>query len=102
MVSKGLVSLTLAVKQPPLLLTHPSCCLEVHGSAFKSLNMKINKIAFEWDSNKAEINLRKHGVSFETASEVFEDPFLQVIDEQIIDNELREVVIGITSTWRLL
>ncbi len=66
------------------------------------INYQLNKIAFEWDSNKAEINLRKHGVSFETASEVFEDPFLQVIDEQIIDNELREVVIGITSTWRLL
>ena len=30
---------------------------------------------FEWDENKNEINKRKHGISFETASRVFADPF---------------------------
>ena len=30
---------------------------------------------FEWDDNKNRSNLAKHGVSFETASQVFEDPF---------------------------
>jgi uncharacterized protein len=29
---------------------------------------------FEWDSEKARANLRKHGVSFEQASRVLEDP----------------------------
>ncbi|HME81173.1 MAG TPA: BrnT family toxin [Candidatus Eremiobacteraceae bacterium] len=29
---------------------------------------------FEWDPHKAVINLRKHGVSFETAIRIFEDP----------------------------
>jgi uncharacterized protein len=29
---------------------------------------------FEWDENKAAGNLRKHGVAFETAKEVFDDP----------------------------
>lgn len=29
---------------------------------------------FEWDSGKATSNLRKHGVSFEEASEAFDDP----------------------------
>jgi hypothetical protein len=29
---------------------------------------------FEWDSRKAEANLRKHGVSFEEAQTVFTDP----------------------------
>jgi uncharacterized DUF497 family protein len=28
----------------------------------------------DWDRNKSRSNLRKHGVSFETASLVFEDP----------------------------
>lgn len=28
---------------------------------------------FEWDEDKAEVNLRKHGVSFELACEVFFD-----------------------------
>ncbi len=29
---------------------------------------------FEWDEDKAEANLRKHGVSFEEAAESFADP----------------------------
>ena len=31
---------------------------------------------FEWDNDKAEINLRKHGVSFEEACTVFDDAFV--------------------------
>ena len=31
---------------------------------------------FEWDSNKNDINQRKHGLSLEEATEVFSDPFL--------------------------
>jgi uncharacterized protein len=30
---------------------------------------------FEWDEPKAASNLRKHGVDFETAKQVFADPF---------------------------
>ncbi len=30
---------------------------------------------FEWDEEKAQANLRKHGVSFEDAIQVFADPF---------------------------
>ena len=29
---------------------------------------------FEWDANKAQSNLRKHGVRFEDAVLVFDDP----------------------------
>ncbi|MBJ4506126.1 BrnT family toxin, partial [Salmonella enterica subsp. enterica serovar Agona] len=29
---------------------------------------------FEWDANKAKSNLRKHGVRFEDAVLVFDDP----------------------------
>jgi len=29
---------------------------------------------FEWDADKAALNLRKHGVSFEDATRVFLDP----------------------------
>ncbi|MCC2666491.1 MAG: type toxin-antitoxin system, ribonuclease toxin BrnT [Gammaproteobacteria bacterium] len=31
---------------------------------------------FEWDKNKNHFNKRKHGINFETASFVFNDPFL--------------------------
>jgi uncharacterized DUF497 family protein len=30
---------------------------------------------FEWDEKKAAANLRKHGIAFETAKQVFADPF---------------------------
>jgi len=33
-------------------------------------------ILFRWDSEKAAANTRRHGVSFEEASEVFFDPFV--------------------------
>ena len=29
---------------------------------------------FEWDANKAAANLEKHGISFQDATAVFEDP----------------------------
>ena len=32
-------------------------------------------LTFEWDESKAEDNMTKHGVSFEEARTVFNDPF---------------------------
>jgi uncharacterized DUF497 family protein len=32
------------------------------------------ELAFEWDKQKAKINQRKHNISFEEASTVFDDP----------------------------
>jgi uncharacterized DUF497 family protein len=63
---------------------------------------KLRGIIFEWDRRKAAANLRKHGISFELACEAFFDPFLHNLDEQIVDGEQRETIIGITSSWRLL
>lgn len=31
-------------------------------------------MVFEWDVNKAAVNLVKHGVSFDEAKTVFDDP----------------------------
>lgn len=68
--------------------------------------MKITKtiqgIDFEWDSQKALSNWHKHQVAFESACEVFFDPFLQPDKDEVIDGELRETVIGMTQNWRLL
>ncbi|MEW5829034.1 MAG: BrnT family toxin [Chloroflexota bacterium] len=62
----------------------------------------LHNIAFEWDSRKAVSNFRKHGVSFELACEAFFDPFVHYLDDEIIEGELRETVIGLTTTWQLL
>ncbi|WP_448310818.1 BrnT family toxin, partial [Pantoea sp. PGP6] len=32
------------------------------------------ELEFEWDSVKAETNFRKHGIRFEEAALVFDDP----------------------------
>lgn len=38
---------------------------------------------FEWDTEKAEENFRKHGVSFAEASTIFSDEFASIsIDEE--------------------
>ncbi|CDG97897.1 Putative toxin-antitoxin system, toxin component (fragment) [Xenorhabdus bovienii str. puntauvense] len=33
------------------------------------------ELEFEWDPAKAETNYRKHGIRFEEAALVFDDPF---------------------------
>jgi uncharacterized DUF497 family protein len=67
-----------------------------------NVKYKLHGILFEWDSKKAATNLKEHGISFETASEVFHDPFVQVVDEETVDDEERESVVGMTVDWRLL
>jgi hypothetical protein len=62
----------------------------------------LHSIAFEWDSQKAAANLRKHEVSFELACEAFFDPFMCYLDEEVVDGELRDSMIGLTTTWQLL
>lgn len=56
---------------------------------------------FEWDAAKAASNALKHGIPFESACEVFIDPFLRIIDDDISD-ELRYAAIGYSKTRQLL
>lgn len=50
---------------------------------------------FEWDHKKAALNLNKHGVSFEVAVTVFDDPFALIApDPRHSLYELREWIIG--------
>lgn len=62
----------------------------------------LHNITFEWDSRKADTNLRKHGISFQLACDAFFDPFVCYVGEEIVNDELRESVIGMTANWRLL
>ena len=50
---------------------------------------------FTWDENKNKTNIEKHGVSFEDAVKVFDDPnrFTRA-DAKHSQDELREVCIG--------
>jgi uncharacterized DUF497 family protein len=59
--------------------------------------------AFEWNEEKALINISKHGVSFEEASTVFSDDHsITIYDEAHSIDEDRYVDIGLSVSNRLL
>lgn len=59
---------------------------------------------FTWDPAKARKNLRVHGISFETATEVFSDPNHITKDNYFMvdQGEQRYGIIGLTSEAVLL
>ena len=57
--------------------------------------------SFCWDESKAAENRHKHGVSFEEAVTVFDDP-LFVMQDASRNEEQRDAVIGFSSAGRLL
>jgi uncharacterized protein len=60
-------------------------------------------LQFEWSESKAEINLKKHNVSFEEAKSVFYDDFARIFYDSVhSDNEEREMIIGYSNKNRLI
>lgn len=58
---------------------------------------------FEWDPKKAELNYRKHGVTFEEASSALRDVFSATgHDPDHSEDEDRFVTFGVSSKGRLL
>lgn len=58
---------------------------------------------YDWDKNKAIVNLSKHGVSFEEAKTVFDDPLY--VDFYGPDHSLEEhrfILLGESVQGRLL
>jgi len=54
-------------------------------------------IQFEWDEAKARSNRRKHGISFEEATEVFLDPYALAVQDRMEDGESRWQTIGLVE-----
>jgi uncharacterized protein len=58
---------------------------------------------FEWDKQKAEVNLKKHGISFEEAETVFDDSFcIEFYDPKHSIEEHRFLIVGESNLKRLL
>ena len=58
---------------------------------------------FDWDGDKAEANLSKHGISFDEAKTVFDDPlYIDFYDPDYSDEEHRYIIIGESQQHRLL
>jgi uncharacterized DUF497 family protein len=53
---------------------------------------------FVWDEGKDRINRRKHGVSFETASRIFDDPSAVSYLDRVIEGEERWHTIGLAGS----
>jgi len=61
------------------------------------------KLLFEWDLQKAKINLLKHHISFDEASSSFEDNLsITIFDPLHSEIEDRFILIGVSSFGRLL
>jgi hypothetical protein len=60
-------------------------------------------LKFEWDNDKALVNLDKHGVSFQEASTAFDDDLsLTARDPAHSVDEHRFVTFGMSSTNRIV
>ncbi len=58
------------------------------GEAFASITVG----SFEWDENKNQLNLAKHGIDFDDAVEIFDGPILLCRSDR--NHEERWVAIG--------
>ena len=56
--------------------------------------MYTSIMTFEWDENKNQTNIRKHGISFEQAKIIFDHDILTRIDNRYNYGEIREISLG--------
>jgi uncharacterized DUF497 family protein len=59
-------------------------------------------LRFDWDETKDAGNLLKHGVGFEAASLVFDDPLHLSVQDREVDGEQRWQTIGMAGGVLLL
>jgi len=59
-------------------------------------------LTFQWDPAKARRNLAKHGVSFDDATRVFDDPFALMLQDRVEGGEERWQAIGRAGTHLVL
>lgn len=52
------------------------------------------RVEFEWDEKKNRRNLAKHGIDFQSASEVFSDPLQITQPDRDHDGEQRWKTVG--------
>lgn len=63
----------------------------------------MKAIRFEWDPDKAKLNIEKHGVSFEEAESVFYDEqAIQFYDDDHSESEDRFLMLGLSALLKLL
>lgn len=75
----------------------------IDKTIYYNYNISMETIRFEWDPNKAKINVKKHGVTFKEAQSVFQDPEALVIDDpDHSQEEERFIILGLSQKANLL
>lgn len=62
----------------------------------------MNGIRFEWDEAKNRANVAKHGISFEQAIRIFDDPLCLTVPDRVVDGEERWLTFGMTENSGVL
>ncbi len=63
----------------------------------------MEQLRFEWDVQKAQVNRRKHRITFEEAQAVFYDEFaVEYYDPDHSDQEDRFIMLGMSAKARVL
>ena len=74
-------------------------CIDiVYASPYNIIGMH-----FEWDEAKDRGNIKSHGISFEDAKDVFDDPFhISILDKRFDYFDERWITIGCTKDRRII
>ena len=58
---------------------------------------------FEWDEKKLRTNISKHGISFDEATTIFDDPlYVDFYDPDHSEKEQRYIIFGTSERGRIL
>jgi uncharacterized DUF497 family protein len=80
-----------------------TACVELKATDDRATHNRRYPMEFEWNPVKATLNLKKHGVSFQEAATVFNDPLSTTFpdpDHSIGEN--RYVIVGVSQLGQLL
>lgn len=68
----------------------------------RTVSFSLGEMAFEYDEQKNQINIKKHGISFRSAARIFFDyDRIEFFDDAHSDCEARYDTIGDTSAGRI-
>jgi uncharacterized protein len=64
--------------------------------------MYNHNMSYEWDEQKRQINIKKHGVDFSDVPEIFDSDVITIHDERFDYGETRYIVIDILKNHVLV
>jgi uncharacterized DUF497 family protein len=69
---------------------------------YRKYNNVYTEMRVSWDEPKSRSNRKKHGISFDTAAQVFLDPLHITRQDQVVEGEQRWQTIGMVDSVLLV